>query len=251
MDARNEFQELINITLETANNQNHKIEVEKVKEIFADLKLSDAQFSQIYSYLVENKIEVIDEESTFDNTYSFKSKKINSQDAIYLVHYFEELKLINECTIEEEIELLQQLKKGNNSARARFIEINLQRVAEIAGEYKNRGMTAEDLIQEGNIALMQSLDELTEFDNPTKVKEFIDKYVSKSLYEALKQQQENDDFENRVVEKSDRILHALKELEEMLGERADIHLLADYMKISEDEIIKTLELTGDVLEIKG
>src|SRR5215204_6500706 len=63
-------------------------------------------------------------------------------------------KLLNH---QEEIDLSKRVKKGDEAARKRLIEKNLRLVVSIAKKSRGRGLSFEDLIQEGNIGLMKAV----------------------------------------------------------------------------------------------
>jgi len=60
-------------------------------------------------------------------------------------------------THQEEINLSKRAKKGDEAARNRLIEKNLRLVVSIAKKSRGRGLSFEDLIQEGNIGLMKAV----------------------------------------------------------------------------------------------
>src|SRR5215217_7912393 len=60
-------------------------------------------------------------------------------------------------THQEEIDLSKRVKKGDRAARNRLIEKNLRLVVSIAKKSRGRGLSFEDLIQEGNIGLMKAV----------------------------------------------------------------------------------------------
>src|SRR5215211_1357493 len=60
-------------------------------------------------------------------------------------------------THQEEIDLSKRAKKGDEAARNRLIEKNLRLVVSIAKKSRGRGLSFEDLIQEGNIGLMKAV----------------------------------------------------------------------------------------------
>src|ERR671910_980342 len=60
-------------------------------------------------------------------------------------------------THQEEIDLSKRAKKGDKAARKKLIEKNLRLVVSIAKKSRGRGLSFEDLIQEGNIGLMKAV----------------------------------------------------------------------------------------------
>src|ERR671912_309319 len=60
-------------------------------------------------------------------------------------------------THREEIDLSKRTKMGDKAARNRLIEKNLRLVVSIAKKSRGRGLSFEDLIQEGNIGLMKAV----------------------------------------------------------------------------------------------
>ena len=61
-------------------------------------------------------------------------------------------------THQEEIDLSKRAKKGDKAVRERLIEKNLRLVVSIAKKSRGRGLSFEDLIQEGNIGLMRAVE---------------------------------------------------------------------------------------------
>ncbi len=91
-----------------------------------------------------------------------------------LEYYLEDLKKFPLLSKEEEKHLLEEMQKGNKKARQKIIESNLRLVISIAKKYQYEGLELLDLIEEGNIALIEALDK---FD--------IDKGVCFSTYATL------------------------------------------------------------------
>jgi RNA polymerase primary sigma factor len=61
-------------------------------------------------------------------------------------------------TREQEVELFERLEQGDASAREKIIEGNLRFVIKIALQYVGRGVPLADLVQEGNIGLLEVVD---------------------------------------------------------------------------------------------
>src|SRR5919106_4929832 len=61
-------------------------------------------------------------------------------------------------THQEELDLSKRVKRGDKAARKRLIEKNLKLVVSIAKKSRGRGLSFEDLIQEGNIGLIKAVE---------------------------------------------------------------------------------------------
>jgi RNA polymerase primary sigma factor len=72
--------------------------------------------------------------------------------------YFDRIGKGKLLTHQEEIDLSKRVKKGDKAARKRLIEKNLKLVVSIAKKSRGRGLSFEDLIQEGNIGLIRAVE---------------------------------------------------------------------------------------------
>ncbi|MBI5234432.1 MAG: sigma-70 family RNA polymerase sigma factor [Deltaproteobacteria bacterium] len=72
--------------------------------------------------------------------------------------YFNSIKRCPLLTADEEKLLALRISKGDQSARRRMIEANLRLVVNIAKRYIHRGLPLQDLIEEGNIGLIRSVE---------------------------------------------------------------------------------------------
>ncbi len=72
--------------------------------------------------------------------------------------YLKDVRPIPLLTAEEEITLSRRIQKGDKDARNQMIRSNLRLVISIAKRYVNLGVPLSDLIEEGNIGLMKSVE---------------------------------------------------------------------------------------------
>ncbi len=72
--------------------------------------------------------------------------------------YFKDVRDIPLLTAEEEVALAQRVVAGDREAREMMIRSNLRLVISIAKRYINLGVPLSDLIEEGNIGLMRSVE---------------------------------------------------------------------------------------------
>ena len=72
--------------------------------------------------------------------------------------YFKTIRRIGLLTAHEEKRLARRIARGDTDARRQMIEANLRLVVNIAKRYLNRGLPLQDLIEEGNIGLIKSVE---------------------------------------------------------------------------------------------
>lgn len=72
--------------------------------------------------------------------------------------YLKDVRTIALLTPAEEVDLARKIRKGDKEARHKMIKANLRLVISIAKRYINLGVPLSDLIEEGNIGLMKSVE---------------------------------------------------------------------------------------------
>ena len=73
-----------------------------------------------------------------------------------LTQYMEEISKIRVLTREEEIKLAESMKAGDPKAIQEMVRRNLKYVVSVANKYRGLGISFQDLIEEGNIGLIQA-----------------------------------------------------------------------------------------------
>ena len=71
--------------------------------------------------------------------------------------YMDEVGKNKVLTREEEVDLFKRLDEGDEDVRETIIHCNLRFVIRMAQNFRGRGMPLEDLIQEGNIGLLEAI----------------------------------------------------------------------------------------------
>ena len=84
------------------------------------------------------------------------SKSITNRDAGTLEKYLQDIAKERLITPEEEVELAQRIKDGDQQALDRLVRANLRFVVSVAKQYQNQGLSLQDLIDEGNLGLIKA-----------------------------------------------------------------------------------------------
>jgi RNA polymerase primary sigma factor len=74
-----------------------------------------------------------------------------------LEQYFKEIGEVEMLTPQEEIGLAIRIKQNDRKALKKLVSANLRFVISISKKYQNHGMSLEDLINEGNLGLMNAV----------------------------------------------------------------------------------------------
>jgi RNA polymerase primary sigma factor len=77
-------------------------------------------------------------------------------DRSLLSRYFSEIREYPLLTKDEEVSLAQGVRKGDLKALRELIESNLSFVVKVASEYRHLGLPFEDLLNEGNLGLIEA-----------------------------------------------------------------------------------------------
>jgi RNA polymerase primary sigma factor len=83
-------------------------------------------------------------------------KQVTNRESLSMDKYMYEVAKIKLITAEEEVSLARRIHKGDLAARDCLINANLRFVVSVSKQYQNRGMSLPDLINEGNLGLIEA-----------------------------------------------------------------------------------------------
>jgi len=90
------------------------------------------------------------------------TKSITNRDSKALENYLKDINKIDQIGVDEEAELTQLIKNGDENALSRLITANLRFVVSVAKQYQNQGLSLSDLINEGNLGLIKAANRFDE-----------------------------------------------------------------------------------------
>lgn len=257
---RVKFMEMLQAITEVAKVQDNRLTKEEIADYFSEMELEDAHFQHIYQYLGENgitvpgflykKIEVQEEPEEAEQNEN-KSAKENEEEkqSPVLSMYMEELSYLETMSEQEKTPLFLGVRNGEEEAKNRLFEGYLPVVVELANKYKGKGMLVEDLIQEGNLGLLEALGKVGEISNIEDADTFIIESIRQAMVEVVDEEIGENDWEETVLAKTGLISEAAKYLAEDMGRVATVKELAEFTKLSEEEIKDILQLSLDAVKV--
>jgi len=102
--------------------------------------------------------ESLDSDQSSERITASKLKDASRRDMDATRLYLKEIEFSELLTADEEKHFTRLAQKGCEKSRARMIECNLRLVVKIARRYMNRGLALLDLIEEGNLGLIHSVE---------------------------------------------------------------------------------------------
>ena len=84
------------------------------------------------------------------------SKQVTNRESVSLDKYLQDIGKVDLITAEEEVELAQKIREGDQVALDKLTTANLRFVVSVAKQYQNQGLKLPDLINEGNVGLVKA-----------------------------------------------------------------------------------------------
>lgn len=159
------------------------------------------------------------------------TKQVTNRETASLDKYLQEIGKVDLITADEEVELAQRIKAGDQVALEKLTKANLRFVVSVAKQYQNQGLTLPDLINEGNLGLIKAAQRFDE----TRGFKFISYavwWIRQSILQALAEQ-------SRIVRLPLNKIGSINKINKTFAFLEQAH----ERKPSPEEIAKELDMT--------
>jgi len=171
------------------------------------------------------------------------TKQVTNRETASLDKYLQEIGKVDLITAEDEVELAQKIRKGDERALDKLVKANLRFVVSVAKQYQNQGLTLPDLINEGNLGLIKAAQRFDE----TRGFKFISYavwWIRQSILQALAEQ-------SRIVRLPLNKIGSINKINKMFAvleqehERApSASEIAGNLEMSEDDVKESMKNSG-------
>ena len=171
------------------------------------------------------------------------TKQVTNRDTPSLDKYLQEIGKEELISVEEEVELAQRIKKGDQAALEKLTRANLRFVVSVAKQYQNQGLSLPDLINEGNLGLIKAAEKFDE----TRGFKFISYavwWIRQSILQALAEQSRIVRLPLNQVGSLNKINKAYSKFEQEHERRPSPEELAEQLELPAEKVADTLRVSG-------
>ena len=171
------------------------------------------------------------------------TKQVTNRETASLDKYLQEIGRVDLITAEEEVELAQRIKAGDELALEKLTKANLRFVVSVAKQYQNQGLSLPDLINEGNLGLIKAA---RRFDE-TRGFKFISYavwWIRQSILQALAEQSRIVRLPLNKIGSINKINKAYAQLEQELERPPTPAEVAVVVDLTEDEVKQSMKNSG-------
>lgn len=286
MQDEKKFMEMLYDIVDIARVNGNSITTKEVDEFFDELSLDEKQKDAVYDYLCKGHIKVIgyttvsenemSEHEVPDNAVSENSVPRNDggDDAVKrssafasdamsdksvldsprTKHYRKTVRELAAADTDVKRVYERTVSGGNDDETAEsIVHAYLPVVINLSSKYSGRGVAGDELIQEGNLALLLAVKHIMSGLDCSILKSFhsFDTYIRNSIREGITDHINSEigrEGELQVViGKAQLVKDAASYLSKELGRVASVRELSEYTHIPDDEINDIIRFSGNVL----
>ena len=244
-------------------------DAEELQELAENAHLNEEEQDELFDWCSEHDIfvsaqedELPDEEEADEeeqeaedeevireiDPYLEKGRRPQTSDSVRL--YLSEIGEIPLLTAEQEKEAAKKAAEGDPEARQLLINSNLRLVVSVAKYYMKRGLSFQDLIQEGNMGLMRAVDKF-DYTKGFRFSTYATWWIRQSMIRAIADQSRDIRLPVHMGEQIMRVKRVEKNLLQELGKEptsAEIASRIDGMTAEKVEEILKIALDPVSLE---
>ncbi len=176
------------------------------------------------------------------------TKSITNRESAALEKYLQEISKETMISAEEEVELAQRIKKGDQKALERLTRANLRFVVSVAKQYQNQGLSLPDLINEGNLGLLKAAERFDE----TRGFKFISYavwWIRQSILQAISEQSRIVRLPLNQVGSVNKINREINRFEQINERRPSVDEIAEKIDLPQEKIDEAMNINGHHISV--
>ena len=171
------------------------------------------------------------------------TKQVTNRETASLDKYLQEIGKVDLITAEDEVELAQRIREGDQIALEKLTKANLRFVVSVAKQYQNQGLSLPDLINEGNLGLIKAAQRFDE----TRGFKFISYavwWIRQSILQALAEQSRIVRLPLNKIGSINKINKAYASIEQEEERAPSASEIATFLDMSESDVKESQRNSG-------
>ena len=175
-----------------------------------------------------------------------KTPRLGYEDGLQA--YFEEIRSNPLLSFEEELELSRRIESGDASAKDRLIQSNLRLVIKIAKQYLSPGVTLLDLVQEGNLGLLQAAGKY-DYRKQVRFSTYASWWIRQSITRALANKKRSIRIPHRKEDFLKKVQATYNVLSQKLMRKPTVDEIAEFLNIARGEVVSIMSMSEQVVSL--
>jgi len=232
--------------------KNGSLTYKEIMETMDHIDLTTEQIEKIYEVLEMMNIEVIGENPEVEVEHEQEidlsvPEGIAIDDPVRM--YLKEIGKVPLLSSEQEIEYAKQIEEGNQRAKKKLAEANLRLVVSIAKRYVGRGMLFLDLIQEGNLGLIKSVEKF-DYRKGYKFSTYATWWIRQAITRAIADQARTIRIPVHMVETINKLIRVQRQLLQELGRDPFPEEISKVMDLPVDKVREIQKIAQEPVSLE-
>jgi RNA polymerase primary sigma factor len=240
------------------------VTTEDIAEVLAEIDLTTEQIELMYTTLLDQGIEVVDEscadaddELELDGREQLEWRRgaddldlsvdVPTTDPVRM--YLKEIGRVKLLTAQQEVSLAKRIERGDIRAKHELTEANLRLVVSIAKRYHTDGMSFLDLIQEGNLGLIRAVEKF-DYRKGHKFSTYATWWIRQAITRAIADKARTIRIPVHMVEKINKLIRVQRQLLQNMGREPAPEEIATEMGMSDGEIREILRISQTTVSLE-
>ena len=241
------------------------VTADDIAEILAEVDLTTEQIELVYTTLLDQGIDVIDEscaDSDDELELDAQSEQMDwrrgpeeldlsvdvpTTDPVRM--YLKEIGRVKLLTAQQEVSLAKRIERGDIRAKHELTEANLRLVVSIAKRYHTDGMSFLDLIQEGNLGLIRAVEKF-DYRKGHKFSTYATWWIRQAITRAIADKARTIRIPVHMVEKINKLIRVQRQLLQNMGREPLPEEIAAEMSMSDAEIREILRISQTTVSLE-